>query len=385
MTLHLIVSMTEAETRAAMVDSPRRDFLELAERAGAAVQYRRARPRKRSLLRELLSPPFGQAWAAAGRTAPGDVVYADQEVLGLWLLAAIALRRRRPERVVILAHLPGRVWKRAAFWVGTRLGVPGRLIVHSVMQASFLRPLLSRSWELRIHPYQVDTTYWRSRGAPPEGTPVICAVGAEHRDYRTLVRATEGLPVRVVIAAGSNWARRTANAGNTPANVEYIPHMLPYTELRELYERATLVVVPVGDVPNQSGITTLLEAMSMERPIIATANRGQREAIRGPLVRADGSFDCDATADRGPFVIVPEAPATEEHPNGLYVPSGDAAALRAAIERLLADAPLRSALARAARADAERWFSIERFADRFAASLREPVPGVPGRARRSER
>ena len=68
----------------------------------------------------------------------------------------------------------------------------------------------------------------------------------------------------------------------------------------------TLVVVPLQETDFQAGITTILEAMSMARALVCTRTSGQTDTI-------------------------------VEGETGRYVPPGDAGALRAAIEDLLAD------------------------------------------------
>ena len=64
--------------------------------------------------------------------------------------------------------------------------------------------------------------------------------------------------------------------------------------------------MPLQETDFQAGITTILEAMSMGRAIVCTRTTGQTDVV------ADGE-------------------------NGVYVPVGDAQALRAAIERLIGD------------------------------------------------
>ena len=135
---------------------------------------------------------------------------------------------------------------------------------------------------------------------------MICAVGQELRDYPTLVEAVRGLDVDVVIAAASPWSKREdSSAGlDIPPNVEV--GALDLFDLRQLYADAAFVVVPLQETDFQAGITTILEAMSMGKAVVCTRTTGQTDTI------VDGE-------------------------TGLYVPPGDPDALRAAIERLLAD------------------------------------------------
>jgi glycosyltransferase involved in cell wall biosynthesis len=67
-----------------------------------------------------------------------------------------------------------------------------------------------------------------------------------------------------------------------------------------------------------------------------------------------------------------------ESGGGLLVPPGDTAGLLAAVDRLLADAPLRSHLGTAARTYAERTFAIDRLAEEFEGYLQALCPAGAG-------
>jgi glycosyltransferase involved in cell wall biosynthesis len=374
-----MVSTSQQEAESLTRDGPRRDFIELARACGGDLVFRRGSGKRPGLLGKLAGDHMAQAWTTARRLRPGDTVFADGEHNGLPFLAACFVLRKRPARVVMLGHLLSRPWKLPALWLATRLGIRGALVLHSVEQERIVRRWLGPGWNTRLVPYQVDTRFWTAADVPRPSPPLVIAVGSENRDHETLTRAADGLPIRVVIAAGSHWARSTAGAANLPPNVEYTSRALPFADLRELYRQAAIVVVAVHDVPNQSGVTTILEAMSCGKPVIVSASRGQRECITGPLMRAGGSLDPAATADRGPHVFAPGSPRND---TGLYVPVGDVAALRNAIQHLLAGQSEGTRLGTSARAAAESTFTIEAFVGALAALLapRESPAGTPARS-----
>lgn len=356
-------SMSEDEALRLAEHGPRRDIMLLAGRLGATLLYRKGGARGGGRwLKRLWGPHMGHAWIASDRAKDHDVVFADGEHVGLPLLLFLRLRRRR-SRVVILGHLIDRPWKRAMLWLGTRLVGHGALVLHSVVQADIARRVVSRSWTIEVLPYQVDTQFWTTATEPAhQGVATVIAVGSEHRDYETLAAAVRGLDVRVRIAAGSHWARSQAKADDLPLNVRYEAQTLPFAELRSFYETADIVVVPLHPVGNQSGVTTILEAMSMSRPVIVTATPGQREIVTGPLIRATEPAPV-VTADRGPQSL---GLARDPEPTGWYVEPHDVPALRAAICGLAANPALRTRLGAAGRASVERNFRTEQFAERFA-------------------
>jgi glycosyltransferase involved in cell wall biosynthesis len=165
----------------------------------------------------------------------------------------------------------------------------------------------------------VDTAFFSPDVTPtPRSRPLVCAAGLEFRDYATMLEAVRGIDADVVLAAASPWSKRRSGLDDAelPANVEVV--RLDLHALRQLYADAAVVVMPLVDVDFQAGVTTILEAMSMAKPVVCTRTAGQTDVI------VDGV-------------------------TGVYVAPGDPAALRAAITRLLDDPSTGDALGRAAR------------------------------------
>lgn len=149
----------------------------------------------------------------------------------------------------------------------------------------------------------------------PEHPPHVLYVGrlSPEKGVLELAEACEGIPL-VVVGDGPLRAR-------VPGTVGWIPP----GELGSWYERAAVVVAP----SRREGYgVAVREAMAWGRPVVATAVGGLADVI-------------------------------EDGVTGLLVAPGDVAALRAAIERLLADGELRARLGAAARAEARRVFALE--------------------------
>lgn len=372
----LAVSATEADAERLRTAGPRRDFLELAAATGGELVCRPEAPRRGGLREKVLGPHVRQAWELARRASRGQRIFADGEHVGLPLLAFLGLRGRRSGHVVMLGHLVSRRWKLPLLWLATRAGPRGTLVLHSVEQQRIARPWLGRRWRTALVPYQADTSFWRPGLDGDRDPRLIVAVGAENRDYGTLFDAVRGLDVRLVVAAGSHWARSAPEAKHAPPNVEVIAEALPFRELLALYRRAAAVVVPLHDVPNQSGVTTVLEAMACGRTVIVTATRGQREVVRGPLVRALGEPDAEATSDRGPHLLLPHLEPAKLAQSGLYVLPGDARGLRRAIELVLSDPGLAARLGEAGRTTAVRAFTTERYVAALAGLVANVEPAA---------
>ncbi|HEY8943760.1 MAG TPA: glycosyltransferase family 4 protein, partial [Polyangiaceae bacterium] len=185
--------------------------------------------------------------------------------------------------------------------------------------------------------YHADQQFFRPDGRPVEaGT--LCAAGQLLRDYDTLIEAVHDLPVKVQIAAGSPWIDKTLRPrGELPANVSW--GKLTRFELRELYARSELAVVPILQNEYQTGIATILEMMAMGKCVVATRTRGQTDTI------VDGV-------------------------TGVYVPPGDAKALRATIQRLLANPAQIAQIGAAARKFMEDEAGLDRFVQRVVQAVR---------------
>ena len=98
-------------------------------------------------------------------------------------------------------------------------------------------------------------------------------------------------------------------------------------------------MVPILENDYQTGISTILEMMAMGKCVIATRTRGQTDTI------VDGE-------------------------TGLYVPPGDAMALRAAIQRVRSNPEEAARIGAAARRLIEKEASLELFIARIADTVR---------------
>jgi len=121
---------------------------------------------------------------------------------------------------------------------------------------------------------------------------------------------------------------------------------LSLTELRDLYARSRFVVVPLLPSDTDNGVTVILEAMAMGKPVICSRTRGQVDVI-------------------------------QEGVTGLYVPVGDAVALRKAILTLWNDPQRAQEMGRNARAHIERYHTLEMFTATAKSATEASLDGNP--------
>jgi glycosyltransferase involved in cell wall biosynthesis len=187
----------------------------------------------------------------------------------------------------------------------------------------------------------VDDRFFEPREALDGG--VVLTVGKDlARDYRTFAAAVAGLDVEAELVVDP---RNVAGLA-LPDNARVCDPMA-FTALRDLYASSACVVVPQRRESYMygsegGGLTAVLEAMAMGRPIVATERAILRDYI-------------------------------DDGVEALLVPPEEPAAMREAIERVLIDSELARRLGAAARARVERSHTSRGFAARLAPLLRSVV------------
>ncbi len=336
-------------------ERPRTDYVELARAIDADVMdmaYLNSRATRvaRVVMACSGTVPAQIIEAFLHRRRYRDIV-ARADRLGLPLAGLFKLARSRRDVALISVWLTPR--KKAVFLRPLRVHSHLKAIIHySSVQMQYAAEHLRVPRTKQHHVLmQADERFWRPDGRPSEN--LICAVGAEARDYATLLQAVRGLDVQVEIAVGSSVLRsgdaaldlgptvRPILASDLPPNVR-LRQQLDHRELRELYARARLVVVPLRDVDFDAGGTVVCEAMMMGKPVILTRVRGQADFIR-------------------------------DRETGLYVPPAHPRALRLALEHLLTNRKEAERMGEAAKRFAETHLTLDGWVATVADVIRAPA------------
>lgn len=262
-------------------------------------------------------------------------------------LFPLAARARNRLRVVLVNYGLCTIYRRASPARRHLIGFMARSVDAVVALADWQRDLLREQTGMaadrgRTIRLGIDAQYFTPQSAPDGRDPFVVSIGKDMaRDYGTLAASARGLEARVEIAA---YPRNLAGI-ELPANAR--AQIQSIAEVRRLYARATCVVLPQRrqEYPFGSeggGLTALLEAMAMAKPVVATDRPAIREYAR------DGE-------------------------TALLVPPEDPTALRAAIERVLGDRALARRLGLAGRARVEADYTTRRFAEGLAPLLRDVV------------
>ncbi|MBZ4486905.1 glycosyltransferase [Microbacterium sp. cx-55] len=267
--------------------------------------------------------PLALAAEALRRSPDYDVVLTWAERFTVAVAGALLLRprRRRPRHVAILDWVSKPV-VRIPLWL-VRRGVDRVLTWSSVQGAVCVDRIGFRPDQVQRIEHPVDENFF----APLDATRVqVMSAGETQRDFPTLIRAVDGSDIVTTIAAGRIGAfggfrtrlRSAEDLLTAPPGVTVGP--LSPVELRAAYAAAYAVVVPLVEAENNAGISVVLEAMAMGRPVIVTRTVGQVDVV-------------------------------EDGRTGFYVPPGDAGALRAKIDYLRENPDVGDEIGRRGRAE----------------------------------
>jgi len=231
---------------------------------------------------------------------------------------------------------PAPEWKirsRIQDWVVPRVD-------HLFLLSSGQLPYVDRQWgagsKSSIILQHIDTNFFQPNHSDNRG--YILSVGDdESRDFDTLIDAAAEIPVQILLKT-----RRALKNVNSERMITQVAARLSALEFRQLYAHSDLVVVPLRPTFNVGGVSTVLEAMAMGKPLIVSDTAPIRDFVRN-----------------GETAIL--------------VPPSDPRALREAIIMLRKDTAKRTALGESARIAATKLFSNEAFAKRYSAQIRSLV------------
>jgi len=294
------------------------------------------------------------AYDVLDRVKDDDAVYVTGEDVGFPLAALLQLARRRQPRLVVRLEEPiyGRtVWRRGLFALHRQnaLRRVDKLLCRTSAHLQYLHAVEHVPMgKLAVVGETVDPTFFAptipvTADAAVDALthrPFIVSAGLERRDYATLIEAVRGLPVQLVIGAGSPWSHTGFDHGtDLPPNVT-VSSFSP-TQMRELYRSAALVVVPIAPTLRACGMNVVLEAWAMGKAVIATRTVGLVDYI------VDGE-------------------------TGVLVPPYDTTAMRSALTRVLDNDSVADKLGSAGRHVVE----TERNLDHYIARVGRCLDGI---------
>lgn len=300
--LILPIAMSSEVSGGPEPEAPRLDVVEIAKALHGEV-----------LLSEQLPGPWGRfqegarrlgywnlAWRA--RRADPPLVVSLSEKIGM----CVSFLNRRESGHLLVAHNLTTSRRRA---LQARTGwlqrVDRVLVLARPQERYLLDEVKLDANRVRFVHGKVDHRFYTPQGDADDG--YVLSVGQTGRDYPTLLEAVGNTAIPTVLVPSSKWISEVADpTDGMPANVT-VRRQLSSIALRELYDRASVVVVPLEPgLQSAAGVNGVLEAMAMRKPLIVSATPGIAEYV-------------------------------DDGENALVVPPRDPKALAAAVTTLLTD------------------------------------------------
>lgn len=291
----------EVEAKTARGERPQADYIAMAHAFNADLLDYPAAQEQAGLLARLISKISGQdlllAWVCFRLRRRYRVIFTDGEQVGIWLAILLKLfGRGNLSRHLMIVHIIS-VPKKIIFF--DLLGLQSHIDVFFVY-SSWQKNFIEERWNVPPErvvwtPFMVDADFFSPNRAGQvdlnlelnnPNAPLICAVGLEFRDYKTLMAAVKDLDIQVVIAAASPWSKRPDTTTNQDIPDNVLVRRFTQFELRELYAMSRFFVMPLYNVDFQAGVTALLEAMAMELAVICSQTPGQTDVV------VDGETGC---------------------------------------------------------------------------------------------
>jgi glycosyltransferase involved in cell wall biosynthesis len=189
-----------------------------------------------------------------------------------------------------------------------------------------------------------DTAYRCHRSPKAARRPLIVSAGKADRDHDTLVRATTLIDCTVKIFCSEN-SKPAGQIDESRVIITSGPgnhNAISYGDLLGEYEAANVIGIPLTHVEELAGLTSLLDAMAMAKPVIMTRN---------PYIDID----------------------IEKQGIGIWVDVGDVEGWATAISELISKPALAREMGLRGRALCEKQYNLERFTDELASAIAEAV------------
>lgn len=321
-------------------DTPATDYQCLAEALDAVIVGNVGHLNKVPLFRKLekaTALDIGQAIYILQKYPNAEAYISFSERIGIPLGMLLGAKRNRPAHIII-AH---RLDTRAKKWLNNigrwSTGVD-KIITLCTAQHKYAEQYLP-SASVFIKAGSTDELFYSPDDDDPED--YVLSVGSENRDYETLLAAAQKTKLKIKILSSSPWCRKQMTAKHAMDNVDFLPR-ISYAELRELYQRARLTVVPLHDVEYAAGLNGVLEALCAGKPLIVTASKGIIDYVR------HGS-------------------------NAFIVPPNDADALAEAMITVYKDTVLQEELRSGARSTVEEYANLQAFTCELVSEIRKAI------------
>ncbi len=159
--------------------------------------------------------------------------------------------------------------------------LPGveEVVVFGMVQLDYLASEYGGRVSSTFLHHRADVDFYRPESTlPPAQPPYIFSIGNDaSRDFETLRQAA--VMCREEPGVAHDFRVHTVLPVEGGGVLDLHRETISFVQMRALYERASLVVVPLFDSRHAGGINSLLEAMAMAKPIVVSGSHGIKQYI----------------------------------------------------------------------------------------------------------
>lgn len=271
-----------------------------------------------------------------------DVVYSACQTNTFLLALLRSLKVFRKPLVALIHHPFGSTFKDSLFLNGhDRLLCLSKKVMEPFLQESAIYKKMDFiAWGADLPFYDAAL----QDIVPTANLPVIVSAGKTERDHDTLVRACLSIDCTLNLYCSATTAptltdlpdRITIHASDSAHNA------VSYQEILTAYRHAFAIAIPLTKTHNLAGLTSLLDAMAVGKPVIMTRNK---------------HIDLDIEKEGIGFWVEPE----------------DVQGWQQAIAYLLAHPEEASAMGDRGRRLCEKKYNLDTFADTLAKTLHQVI------------
>lgn len=274
-----------------------------------------------------------QAWL---QSHPCDLVYSACQ-FNTWILARMRWLGLLRKPLVTMVHHPLQSVLQNGSYVA---GHDALVFLNESVRELTVQRFGAQLKVSRTLPWGPDMDFFPAPLASAPTRVDVLAAGKTNRDFKTLIEAASGQSWSAEIYCAN---RNLTGVQQRPPNVTVHSNdsgiVLNYRQLYEASAQAKVIAVPLVEVDALAGLTSVLDALALGKPLVMTRNRW---------------LDLD-----------PEAEGF-----GLTVAPGDVQGWRQAIQRIVTDENLRVSMSAAALATARK-LNMASYAEQLAAVFHE--------------
>jgi glycosyltransferase involved in cell wall biosynthesis len=207
-----------------------------------------------------------QAWLISGKY---DVIYSACQ-FNTWLLARLRVIGALNIPLVTIVHHPllSPLQKN-----GYVRGHDALLFLSDRVRKQTIEEFGSMIKLSATLPWGPDTSFFKGNHVADTSIDVFSA-GKTNRDFNTLIQAAKSQDWRVRIYCAD---RNIANSESIPENVSIYSNesgiVLDYKQLYEISSKAKVIAIPLLEVDALAGLTSVLDAIALGKPIVMTRNK----------------------------------------------------------------------------------------------------------------